>query len=45
MWLVIIEMLRISSRRMRGLPVPPSSEAPFTQTRLDPAAVLGSGAH
>jgi carbon starvation protein len=38
MWLVILEMIRVSSRHVRGLPVPANSEAPF------PAA-LGSGAH
>jgi len=44
MWLVILEMVRISVRHLRGLPVPPNSEAPFQQTRLDPATV-GYGAH
>jgi carbon starvation protein len=39
MWVVILEMLRISSRQLRGLPVPANSEAPFTQTRLDAAAL------
>jgi carbon starvation protein len=39
MWVVILEMLRISSRQLRGLPVPANSEAPFTQTRLDAATL------
>jgi carbon starvation protein len=39
MWVVILEMLRISSRQLRGLPVPANSEAPFTATRLDAAAL------
>jgi carbon starvation protein len=29
LWIVIIDMLRIASRALRGLPVPPSAEAPF----------------
>ena len=28
LWVVIIDMLRVASRVMRGLPVPPNSEAP-----------------
>jgi carbon starvation protein len=39
MWVVILEMLRISSRKLRGLPVPANSEAPFTATRLDAATL------
>jgi len=35
MWVVIIEMLRISYRYLAGKPVPSSSEAPYTATRLD----------
>jgi carbon starvation protein len=34
MWVVIIEMIRISVRHVRGLPVPPSSEVPHTATKL-----------
>jgi carbon starvation protein len=43
MWLVIVEMLRMSLRFLNGKAVPLSSEAPFTQTRLDPAAALSRG--
>jgi carbon starvation protein len=39
MWLVILEMVRVSVRYVQGKPVPPSSEAPFTQTRLTPGAL------
>ena len=39
MWVVIIEMLRVSSRYLRGLPVPPNSEAPHVLTRLDANAL------
>jgi carbon starvation protein len=39
MWVVILEMVRISSRKLRGLPVPPNSEAPYTATRLDAATL------
>ena len=38
-WVVILEMVRISSRKLRGLPVPPNSEAPYTPTRLDAATL------
>ncbi|HEX7013658.1 MAG TPA: carbon starvation CstA family protein [Steroidobacteraceae bacterium] len=31
LWVVIIDMLRVSWRAIRGLPVPPSSEAPAVQ--------------
>jgi len=44
LWIVLIEMLRISVRHVRGLPVPPSSEAAFVQTRLDPST-LSASAH
>ncbi len=44
LWVVLIEMLRISIRHVRGLPVPPNSETPFVQTRLDPAT-LSTSAH
>jgi hypothetical protein len=36
---VIIEMLRISYRYLTGKPVPSSSEAPYTATRLDASAL------
>jgi len=39
MWVVIIEMVRISSRYLRGLAVPPSSEAIYVPTQLDAAAL------
>jgi carbon starvation protein len=29
LWIVILDMLRIASRAVRGLPVPPSAESPF----------------
>ena len=39
MWIVIIEMLRVALRHVRGLPVPPSSETPHALTRLDASAL------
>jgi carbon starvation protein len=39
MWTVIIAMLRVSLRYLRGLPVPPSSETPYVATKLDAAAL------
>jgi carbon starvation protein len=30
LWIVILDMLRIASRAVRGLPVPPSAESPFS---------------
>ena len=37
LWFVIIDMLRLASRRLRGLPAnPKSSEAAYQQTRLIP---------
>jgi len=39
MWVVIFEMLRISFRHLAGKPVPPSSEAAYTATRLDASAL------
>ncbi len=39
MWTVILAMLRVSIRHLRGLPVPPDSEAPFMATRLDTSAL------
>ncbi|RYG79098.1 carbon starvation protein A, partial [bacterium] len=39
MWMVIIEMVRVSLRAVSGKPVPPSSEAPFSPTQLDPSAL------
>ena len=39
MWVVIIEMVRISLRFLAGKPVPPSSETPYVPTQLDAAAL------
>jgi carbon starvation protein len=39
MWMVILEMLRVSLRFVQGKSVPPSSETVFTQSRLDPATL------
>jgi carbon starvation protein len=35
LWFVILDMVRISSRRLRGQSVPASSEAPYRPSRLD----------
>jgi carbon starvation protein len=37
MWTVIADMLRVSLRHQRGLPVPPSSETPYVATKLEGA--------
>jgi carbon starvation protein len=34
MWTVLIAMLRVSLRYLRGLPVPPNSETPYVVTKL-----------
>jgi carbon starvation protein len=39
MWIVIIEMVRISIRYLQGKPVPPSSETPYVATQLDASAL------
>src|SRR5690606_12475441 len=39
MWVVMVEMLRISVRFLAGKPVPPSSETPYVATRLDASAL------
>jgi carbon starvation protein len=39
LWFVIIDMARVSLRRLRGLPVPQSSEAPYRPTQLVGAEV------
>jgi carbon starvation protein len=44
LWIVLIETARMTLRRVRGLPVLPSSETPYVQTKLNPAT-LGSSAH
>jgi carbon starvation protein len=43
LWIVLVEMIRVSIRKVRGLPVLANSEAPYVATRLDPATL--SGAH
>ena len=46
LWIVLIGMLRIAFRHVRGLPVPANSEAPYVPTRLDPATLgAGGGGH
>jgi carbon starvation protein len=42
MWTVILAMVRVSIRYLRGLPVPPDSEAAYVATRLDPSSALPS---
>ncbi|MHB0925282.1 MAG: carbon starvation CstA family protein [Gallionellaceae bacterium] len=37
LWLIVIDMLRVCVRHMRGKPVPPLSEAPHYPTRLEEA--------
>ncbi len=44
LWIVLLEMLRMGLRQLRGLPVPPNSETPYVQTQLV-ADALGSRAH
>jgi carbon starvation protein len=39
MWVVILEMLRISARFLAGKPVPPSSEVAYLATQLDSSAL------
>jgi carbon starvation protein len=39
LWIVLLEMVRISVRHLRGLPVPANSEAPYVPTKLDPASL------
>jgi carbon starvation protein len=41
MWVVILEMLRISIRHVSGKAVPPSSEAPYVATQLNAPALPG----
>ncbi len=42
LWFVILDMARICARRLRGQPVPASSESPYTPTRLNPVAGVSS---
>ncbi|MDD2914381.1 MAG: carbon starvation CstA family protein [Gallionella sp.] len=37
LWLIVIDMLRVCARHLRGKPVPPLSEAPHYPTRLEEA--------
>ena len=39
LWFVILDMARVAARRLRGLPLRSSSEAPYQLTRLAGAAV------
>ncbi|HKF96850.1 MAG TPA: carbon starvation CstA family protein [Steroidobacteraceae bacterium] len=41
LWLVILDMARVCSRRVRGLPVRSSSESPYRPTQLQGAALEG----
>jgi carbon starvation protein len=41
LWLVILDMARVCMRRLRGLPVPASSEAAYQPRRLPAVAVQG----
>ncbi|MGH8288804.1 MAG: hypothetical protein ACREV7_07205 [Steroidobacteraceae bacterium] len=39
LWLVIIDMGRVCARKLRGLPVPVSSKAPYQAARLRPVSL------
>jgi len=41
LWLVILDMARVCVRRLRGLPLRSSSEAPYRESRLAGAVVAG----
>jgi len=41
LWLVILDMVRVCLRRLRGLPLRSSSEAPYRERRLPAAVVAG----
>jgi carbon starvation protein len=41
LWLVILDMARVCLRRLRGLPLRSSSEAPYRESRLAGAVVAG----
>jgi carbon starvation protein len=41
LWVVILDTARVCVRRLRGLPVRSSSEAPYRESRLQGAAVAG----
>ena len=42
LWTVMLSMLRISIRHLRGLPVPPSAETPYVRTQLNPATLTAA---
>ncbi len=42
LWFVILDMARICRRRLRGLPLPGNSEAPYRASRLQPAVAEGT---
>jgi carbon starvation protein len=41
LWIVILDMGRVCVRRVRGLPLRSSSEAPYRQSQLPGAALAG----
>jgi carbon starvation protein len=41
LWFVILDMARVCIRKLRGLPVSASSEAPYQPARLRPVALSG----
>ncbi|MDR2216066.1 MAG: carbon starvation protein A [Nevskiaceae bacterium] len=43
MWVVIVEMIRVCVRHLRGLPVPADSQTPYVRTELN--AALPQSAH
>ena len=42
LWFVILDMARICLRRLRGMPLPASSEAPYRASRLQAAVARGA---
>ena len=45
LWLVIVDMARLCVRRLRGMPVVGSSEAPYQQTKLEGVSAAAGLAH
>ena len=45
LWVVIIDMLRVSFRFVKGQPVLPLAESRYTMTRLEASIVVSSSAH
>ena len=41
LWFVILDMVRVCVRKLRGLPLSASSEAPYQPARLQPVALAG----